>query len=115
MLCGRVFDLLRTPKIATIWIFIQSIPLQVRNIIAIIVVIVKHCLIIITCRTLVDLVIALGHIIAAILSLSKVECDNALIGCKVIGVINEIALVASNLWYMMLTLDLFKAIRNPFR
>ena len=67
------------------------------------------------CRTLVDLVIALGHIIAAIFHLSKAESDNTLIGCKVIGVINEIALIASNLWYMMLTLDLFKAIRNPFR
>ena len=62
-----------------------------------------------------NLVIALGHIIAVIFHLSKAKSDNTLIGCKVVGVINEIALIASNLWYMMLTLDLFKAIRNPFR
>ena len=47
--------------------------------------------------------------------LSKAKCDEALIGCKVIGVINEIALIASNMWFMMLAVDLFKAIRNPFR
>jgi hypothetical protein len=67
------------------------------------------------CRTLADLVIALGHIIAAVFSLSKIGSDGALNGCKVIGVINEIALIASNLWYVMLAVDLLKAIRNPFR
>ena len=62
-----------------------------------------------------DLVIALGHIAAVIFQLSEAKSDQTLIGCKVIGVINEVALVASNLWYVMLALDLFKAIRNPFR
>ena len=62
-----------------------------------------------------NFVIALSHIIAAIFHLSKAKSDRALVGCKVIGVINEVALVASNLWYVMLALDLFKAIRNPFR
>ena len=62
-----------------------------------------------------DFVIALGHIFTMILHLSKAKCDEALIGCKVIGVINEIALIASNMWFMMLAVDLFKAIRNPFR
>ena len=59
--------------------------------------------------------IALGHIMSTLLHLSTAESDNALIGCKVIGVINEVALVASNLWYVMLAIDLLKAIRNPFR
>lgn len=67
------------------------------------------------CRALMDLLIAVGHIIATIFSLSEAECDSALVGCQVIGVINEIALVASNVWYAMLALDLIKAIRNPFR
>ena len=62
-----------------------------------------------------DFVIALGHIIAWISHLSKAKTDGTLAGCKVIGVINEIALVASNLWYVMLAVDLLKAIRNPFR
>ena len=62
-----------------------------------------------------DLVIALGHIIAMLFGLSKAESSSSLIGCRVLGVVNEIALVASNLWYVMLALDLYKAIRNPFR
>ena len=62
-----------------------------------------------------DFVIALGHIATMVFDLSKAECDGALAGCRVIGVINEIALVASNLWYVMLAVDLLKAIRNPFR
>lgn len=62
-----------------------------------------------------DFLIALGHIIVAIFHLSEAKSDRTLIGCKVVGVINEVALVASNLWYVMLALDLFKAIRNPFR
>lgn len=67
-----------------------------------------------------DFVIAVGHIIVMIFHFSiKImntsNLDGALTGCKVIGVINEIALVASNMWYMMLTVDLLKAIRNPFR
>ena len=62
-----------------------------------------------------DFVIALGHIFAMILHLSKAKCNEALIGCKVIGVINEIALIASNMWFVMLAVDLLKAIRNPFR
>ena len=68
-----------------------------------------------THRTLVDFVIALGHIVAMIFSLSKAECAGTLTGCKVIGVINEIALFASDLWYVTLAVDLLKAIRNPFR
>ena len=62
-----------------------------------------------------DLVIALGHIIAMLFGLSKAESSSSLIGCRVLGIVNEIALVASNLWYVMLALDLYKAIRNPFR
>lgn len=66
-------------------------------------------------RTLMDLVIALGHIVAMIFHLSEAESFHTLIGCKVIGVINEMALVASSFWYVMLAVDLIKAIRNPFR
>ena len=62
-----------------------------------------------------DLVISVGHIFAAIFQLSEAENDRTLIGCKVFGVINEVALIASSLWYVMLALDLIKAIRNPFR
>ena len=62
-----------------------------------------------------DLVIALGHIVAMIFHLSEAESFCTLIGCKVIGVINEMALVASSFWYVMLAVDLIKAIRNPFR
>lgn len=63
-----------------------------------------------------DFVIAVGHIIAMMFHLSNTRnWDGALKGCKVIGVINEVALVASNMWYVMLAVDLLKAIRNPFR
>ena len=62
-----------------------------------------------------DLVIALGHIVTLFFRLSKAESEETLTGCRVLGVINEVALVASNLWYVMLALDLIKAIRNPFR
>ncbi len=62
-----------------------------------------------------DLVIAMGHIIAMPFGLSRAETSAALTGCRVLGVVNEVALVASNLWYVMLALDLYKAIRNPFR
>lgn len=67
------------------------------------------------CRTLVDLVIALGHIVAMMFRLSQAETKSTLASCKVLGVINETALVASNMWYVMLAMDLIKAIRNPFR
>ena len=62
-----------------------------------------------------DSVIAVGHISAMIFHLSEAEHNGTLIGCKVFGVINEIALMASSLWYVMLAVDLIKAIRNPFR
>lgn len=62
-----------------------------------------------------DLVIGLGHIIAAIFQLSEAENDGTYKGCQAIGVISEVALIASTLWYVMLALDLIKAIRNPFR
>ena len=61
------------------------------------------------------MVIALGHITAVPFGLPQAETRSTLIGCRVLGVINEVALVASNLWYVMLALDLYKAIRNPFR
>ena len=66
-------------------------------------------------RTLVDFVIALGHLVATAFHLSRADTEARLAGCRTIGVINEVALVASNLWYVMLAIDLLKAIRNPFR
>ena len=67
------------------------------------------------CRTIADFVIVTGHIIAAVFELSRAETDERLEGCQFLGLVNEVALVASNMWYIMLALDLLKAIRNPFR
>ena len=57
-----------------------------------------------------DLVIAIGHIIA----IAGFAMNNGP-ECSVLGAVNEFALVASNLWYVFLAVDLIKAIRNPFR
>ena len=62
-----------------------------------------------------DFFIALGHIVTMMFGLSVSESEQTLNGCRILGVINEVALVASNMWYVMLALDLLKAIRNPFR
>ena len=70
---------------------------------------------IISCRTLVNFAIAVGHIVAFIWHLSNIRDYKTLVSCQVLGVLNEMALVASNLWYVMLAVDLLKAIRNPFR
>ena len=58
-----------------------------------------------------DFIIALGHMVAGP---SKLVVDNG-IPCKMLGVVNEFALVASNLWYIFLAIDLIQAIRNPFK
>lgn len=62
-----------------------------------------------------DLAIALGHIVSGIFRLSEINTVAAVWGCGIIGTLNEVALVASNLWYVVLAVDLIKAIRNPFR
>ena len=62
-----------------------------------------------------DLLLALTHIVSWIGQLSEAECNATRTGCQVIGIINEFALVASSFWYVILAVDLIKAIRNPFR
>ena len=63
-----------------------------------------------------DFVIALGHIVSGAAKLVNAGNDggrrNA---CIVLGTINEFALMASDLWYIFLAVDLIRAIRNPFR
>ena len=63
-----------------------------------------------------DLVLAFGHIISGSWRLAKHD-STSLEGraCSTLGVINEFALTASNLWYVFLAVDLVRAIRNPFR
>ena len=68
-----------------------------------------------TCRTLMDLLIAVTHIVSWIGKLSEAECNATRDGCRVIGIINQFALLASSFWYVILAVDLIKAIRNPFR
>lgn len=58
-----------------------------------------------------DFIIALGHMVAGAFELAL----NNGRPCKVLGVINEFTLVASNLWYIFLAVDLIRAIRNPFK
>lgn len=67
-----------------------------------------------------DLVIALGHIVAGFSSIAGHDLASSkepgtMHACQVLGVLNELALVASNLWYVLLSVDLVRAIRNPFR
>lgn len=58
-----------------------------------------------------DFIIALGHIVAGAARLA----ENQDLICKALGIINELALVISDIWYIFLAVDLIKAIRNPFR
>lgn len=63
-----------------------------------------------------DLVIAIGHIVSGYAGLAtKDNCGYQGHLCKALGVINEFALMASNLWYVVIAVDLARAIRNPFR
>lgn len=62
-----------------------------------------------------DMLIAVTHIVSWIGQLSEAECNATRNGCQALGIINEFALVASSLWYVILAVDLIKAIRNPFR
>ena len=69
-------------------------------------------------RTLMDLVIAVGHVTAMIFAIHSrnFSSDEVFINyCRVLGVVNEFALMASNLWYVFIAVDLCRAIRNPFR
>lgn len=62
-----------------------------------------------------DFVIALGHIAAGIHPLAGAPGRAEQNACKVLGIVNEFALLSSNLWYIFLAVDLLRAIRNPFQ
>ena len=62
-----------------------------------------------------DLLIAIGHVVSFIFRLPSATSYRIRVGCGILGVFNQFALVASNLWYVLLAVDLIKAIRNPFR
>jgi len=63
----------------------------------------------------IDLLIAISHIASAGAHLTHIQDNHRKNGCIALGVFNEFALIASNLWYLILAVDLLKAIRNPFR
>lgn len=71
------------------------------------------------CRTVLDFLIALGHIVAFIARLQNGPdlrySDSRKYGCMALGAFNVFTLMASNMWYLVLAVDLVKAIRNPFR
>ncbi len=62
-----------------------------------------------------DLIVAIGHIVAGIFHLAESQNEYTLRGCETIAIINQVALFASNLWFVILAIDLLKAIQNPFR
>ena len=62
-----------------------------------------------------DLLLALSHIAAGPSHLARAETNAHFIGCATLGCINQVALLASNIWFVVLAVDLLKAIRNPFR
>ena len=68
-------------------------------------------------RTIMDFLIAIGHIVSGAANLPGAsDSDPGKQGaCAALGAINQFALVASNLWYVFLAVDLIRAIRNPFR
>lgn len=67
-------------------------------------------------RTIMDFLIAIGHIVSGAANLPGAsDSDPGKQGaCAALGAINQFALVASNLWYVFLAVDLIRAIRNPF-
>ena len=66
-------------------------------------------------RTGLDCLMATTHIVSYIAYLTDVENEHKRYGCTVVGAINAFTLTASNAWYLVLAVDLVKAIRNPFR
>lgn len=61
------------------------------------------------CRTSIDLLIALGHIVSFL-----AHFFDHVAACQVLGVYFEFLFFSANLWYGVLAYDLIKAIRNPF-
>ena len=74
-----------------------------------------HIIFSLHCRIVIDLLIAVGHIVSGTADLTEVTGEHSHCGCKALGLFNEFALTASNLWYLILAVDLLKALRNPFR
>ena len=66
-------------------------------------------------RTVIDFMIAVGHIAAGIHPLAGSPNGPEHTACQILGVVNEFALISSNLWYIFLAVDLLRAIRNPFQ
>ena len=62
-----------------------------------------------------DFLIAIAHIVSYGARLTDIDDDGRHYGCIVVGAFTAFALMASNLWYLVLAVDLLKAIRNPFR
>ena len=62
-------------------------------------------------RTILDLSIAIVHIISHIANSPQKDDP----GCKVLGAFLQLALFASSGWYITLAAKLFFSIRNPFR
>ena len=65
-----------------------------------------------------DLVIAFCHIVSYSLDvreLSTSDRGRANEHCEVISFFYQVALFGSNGWYFILSIDLFLAIRHPFR
>ena len=66
------------------------------------------------CRTVLDLTIAILHIVSLKL-VQKDDDANRDASCKVLGALLQFALFASSGWYVTLAAELFFLIRNPFR
>jgi len=66
---------------------------------------------VILCRTALDFVIAIVHIV----SRATRSARNDDTCCKLLGAILQFGLVSSSGWLLVLALDLFLSIRNPFR
>ena len=76
----------------------------------------SHSLLVLhTPRTVLDLLIAVGHVVAISADLQRQDDPARKYTCSVLGGFNTFTLMASNLWYLVLAVDLAKAIRNPFK
>ena len=68
-----------------------------------------------THRTVLDLLISVGHVVAIAADLKRQNDPAREYTCSVLGGFNTFTLMASNMWYLVLAVDLAKAIRNPFK
>ena len=68
-----------------------------------------------TPRPVLDLLISVGHVVAIAADLKRQNDPAREYTCSVLGGFNTFTLMASNMWYLVLAVDLAKAIRNPFK